>query len=712
MTASNATPAAGTSVGNINAPATRATGRNDKTFTKWKPRPMIKPAPEDYVIVIKPRERVSLHEAFTETAYGTAFSAYLGPERARATSVLPSRDQNSIIVYTQDIEAADRLIGDFAVNTEKGSVPLHGYLRQDGGNTCPGVIVVRNTDTTETLQHRVCWRAGTIAEIRKFGTYKARITFAGKEKPRYVHHDNMVVSVQNYYKTIPAIGHRADACPNFQPNTCGLCGLHAPLVEGVRAPHNCVPRCSVCGGAHATNFRDCAAKFRTPKMAAKKGGKKKMTPKNKSRHLGQPSDQPPPHDCLEKRAAETHGKTGAWVNAVKNELQVSNSGGAAASPPPPPPLTPLPSARSAQQDQIAALRAQNEMLLKKINELESKTNQPLSPPSFPATKVMEIELVEPKAATSAETAFEARFEACFGAIDARFATLENEISMMVAAISRRQDTIPAMIAQQISHSSRPSRRPGGPYKDVSGHALKTSRRPPEVDDDDSCSLSGMEGSAVLIRRSPKTNSATPVHIVHWNCRSFRSRAKRVNLRLFLSTLDSLPAVVALQEPGSGATLTSNITFQQDPSSCRVAEYAAPLADLNWVDRCNTAARQLSSRNTWRLSRALIDPTQTRAETQKHLQRAIHSFDGDTSKLAYKLRDQYLCTQQDPRGPAYSYAGSENAELDQPIQLHDLKAALAKIKRGTAPGRDKITVKLLANLPDPTYDSLLAFINSI
>ncbi|KAH7931591.1 hypothetical protein HPB49_026375 [Dermacentor silvarum] len=204
------------------------------------------------------------------------------PERARATSVLPSRDQNIIIVHTPDIEAADRLIGDFAVNTEKGSVPLHGYLRQDGGNTCHGVIVVRNTDTTETLQHRVCWRAGTIVEIRKFGTSnKARITFAGKEKPRYVHYDNMVVSVQNYYKTIPAcgqcgaVGHRGDACPNLQPNTCGLCGLHAPLVEGVLAPHNCVPRCSVCGGAHATNSRDCAAKFRTPKTAAKKSGKQK-----------------------------------------------------------------------------------------------------------------------------------------------------------------------------------------------------------------------------------------------------------------------------------------------------------------------------------------------------------------------------------------------------------------------------------------------------
>ncbi|KAH7958434.1 hypothetical protein HPB49_001748 [Dermacentor silvarum] len=263
---------------------------------------------------------------------------------------------------------------------------------------------------------------------------------------------------------------------------------------------------------------------------------------------------------------------------------------------------------------------------------------------------------------------------------------------------------------------------------------------------------------------------------------------------------SLPAVIALQEPGLGAALTNYTTFQQDPASCllvhkaytanlmdldlqleysyvmatilplrrrdpplhvlkvycspklkrviladlfcralsvtgrdlllivgnfnalsqlwglvrrwrrqkhntklkariseltqRAAEYAAQLADSTWVDRCNTAARQMSSRNTWRLFQALIDPTQTRTEIQKHLQRAVHAFPGNTTQLAQKLRDQYLCTAQGSR--------RENTELDQPFQLHDLRVALAKMKRGTAPGKDKVTVKLLVNLPDTAY----------
>ncbi|KAH6936191.1 hypothetical protein HPB50_014873 [Hyalomma asiaticum] len=357
-TASGDGPAAVSLVGNVNAPATRATGFKGKASKKWKPRPMHKPASNDYIIVIKPRERTCLHEAFTETGY-----------------------------------AADRLIGDFVVNTEKRKVLLQGYLIQDGGNTCQGVIVVRNTDTTETLQHRVCWRAGTI------------------EKPRYVHYD-MVVPVRNYYKTIPpcglcgAVGHRAHACPNLQPNTCRLCGLHASLVEGARAPHYCVHRCSVCSDTHANNSRDCAAKFRTPKTAARKGGKKKMAPKKKSRHPGLPSDQPcrepsktdkpapppggrnrlstvsPPQGGPEKPTAEKRGRTGVWVTAVEDRHQVSGSGGAAS----PSPFSPAGRvAPSKLRQQHSGPKTRCCLII----ALESKINQIPPSPSIPAAEVIE-----------------------------------------------------------------------------------------------------------------------------------------------------------------------------------------------------------------------------------------------------------------------------------------------------------------------------------
>ncbi|KAH7934596.1 hypothetical protein HPB51_029037 [Rhipicephalus microplus] len=103
--------------------------------------------------------------------------------------------------------------------------------------------------------------------------------------------------------------------------------------------------------------------------------------------------------------------------------------------------------------------------------------------------------------------------------------------------------------------------------------------------------------------------------------------------------------------------------------------------------------------------------QSGSDTRNRLPRIVTrigyppSIDGNSSST---LRG-YARGRQPPPSPL---AGSENAELDQPFGLHDLKAALAKMKRGTETGRDKVTVKILANLADQAYDALLAHINTI
>lgn len=534
--ASNAIPASGTPAGKTQPPVSRAAGGKGKALTNWRPRPFPKPGPDDFVVVLKPREHVSLHQAFSENRYGAAFTAYLGPELAKSVTVVPSREQNLVLIYTPNPAAADRLLGEFSVNTERGVIPLHGYLRQDGGDVCHGVIVVSNSDTTESLRERVQWRAGTIVEVRKFGSSnKARVTFAGKVKPRFVHYDNMLIPVRNYYRTIPAcglcgsVGHRADACPNTQPNTCGLCGQQAPLVEGVRAPHECVPRCSVCGGEHATNSRDCTAKFRTHKVIALKGGtkKKKSAAKKKSRHLGLPGEspsrgdnntakpapstgndgkrpptQPPPQgDKGKLSTTPPRGEARTWDNAAKHGTQVSGTGRAAPSSPP--------AARSAEQAKIAALEGKVEMLLKKIALLESKSKE-LTNPSSPATEAMESEPTAPTAALSAEAALEARLEA---RMDARLNALENQISAAItSAIAKMTEAIPTIIAQHLAQSSRSVRRPGGLIKDVSGRYPKTSRRAIEndVDDDDSCTLTGIEDATLAASAGSAAASLQPL----------------------------------------------------------------------------------------------------------------------------------------------------------------------------------------------------------
>ncbi|KAH7954723.1 hypothetical protein HPB49_021312 [Dermacentor silvarum] len=143
-----------------------------------------------------------------------------------------------------------------------------------------------------------------------------------------------------------------------------------------------------------------------------------------------------------------------------------------------------------------------------------------------------------------------------------------------------------------------------------------------------------------------------------------------------------------------------------------AAYAAHLSDTNWVETCTKAAGQMGSRGTWRLFRSLLDPSSTRGETQRQLRRALHGFLGTSAQLADKLRDRYLCRTVDLVGPEYQYSGRPNPELDAPFTLPDLRAALAKMRRGTAPGRDGITVTLLANLPDSAYLSLLHLMNSV
>ncbi|KAH7980500.1 hypothetical protein HPB49_016693 [Dermacentor silvarum] len=96
--------------------------------------------------------------------------------------------------------------------------------------------------------------------------------------------------------------------------------------------------------------------------------------------------------------------------------------------------------------------------------------------------------------------------------------------------------------------------------------------------------------------------------------------------------------------------------------------------------------QMSSRGTSRLFRSLIDPSQTRGETQKQLRRALQGYQGTTAQLADTLCGRYLCRTEDPSGPECTYSGKLNQQLDAPFELHDLKAGLVKMRRAEADNR--------------------------
>lgn len=65
----------------------------------------------------------------------------------------------------------------------------------------------------------------------------------------------------------------------------------------------------------------------------------------------------------------------------------------------------------------------------------------------------------------------------------------------------------------------------------------------------------------------------------------------------------------------------------------------------------------------------------------------------------------------PRSPILDRTkGEPNLTLDSPFTLPELHAALAKLTRNTSPGNDKVTNRILRNLPDKALNALLDYMN--
>ncbi|KAH6933827.1 hypothetical protein HPB50_018401 [Hyalomma asiaticum] len=333
--------------------------RKEKGHVKpaWKPKPLQKFHPDDFVVVLKPRTTLAVGATFQPGELGLSLRAYLGAQLAADLSFVLSREQNLIVASTKNAYVADRLLGDFVIKLVKGDVSLHGHVKESGEEVCHGVVTIANHETAETLKDSIQWRQGTILYIRKFGTSnKARPTFAGRVKPRTVHYNSKITTVRPYFRTVPAcavcgtVGHRADTCPNPSQDRCGLCGQQAPFVEGAPAPHECRVKCALCGGDHATNSKGCAAKYRKDtKMAAQKGAKNNSAKKPATRqptHVTGGEDslrqndvnsaQAPPSGLAEKRGAAAppppHGGQGHQSRSQQQQPKVQGAGDARASP--------------------------------------------------------------------------------------------------------------------------------------------------------------------------------------------------------------------------------------------------------------------------------------------------------------------------------------------------------------------------------------------
>ncbi|KAH7978564.1 hypothetical protein HPB49_005929 [Dermacentor silvarum] len=633
-----------------------------------------------------------------------------------------------------------KLIGELTVLSSVGPGPLFGYLRADTQDSCYGVVTVRSTDFEAELQKRLYWPEGEILHIRRLGTTnKVRLTFSGKVKPRYVTYDALLILVHPYKKTIPAcsqwgsVGHRPDACPGPKPDLCGTCGNTVPLMDGARAPHECTPKCAICAGPHVNADRSCKERYRapppkspTPPLESQPGptkGKcqrplKPRPPDTRASQQMTPSpaikSPPPPHPGAGTPGPSKRGLTPpgpptersptrqgppasstshlpppglqpaaqgelTWAARIRQGPQVSGTRTAASPPPLPEPPTP-----SQEQIEIQQLKAR--VLVASLTQaMEALVNRspplPTSTPSGPAPEAMDSAPSEQRDCTALLAPIEAHLSNLEGQMASIVTTIEDRLA---AAIQTVFDRIPAMIVAQLPQIISSTRRPTTKLKRVNKsqmqrplpHMAEADRqpvtpervaerlwtpllywKPPKI------LIPKMAGHGLKSRRT-RANS-DPLTIVQWNCRGFRARTKRAALRLHLETYPDLPAVVTLQEPGEHAALTN---------------YTAKLPDWTkfQLEYTNSIAIPHQGYATW--SQHLVSSlrhTEQTTQTQKHLQRALHAYAGDAEKLAQALREKYLSgRQQDPLGPAYSYAGTENADLDRCFQLHDLKAALS------------------------------------
>ncbi|KAH7971343.1 hypothetical protein HPB49_022273 [Dermacentor silvarum] len=172
MMASSAPPA-GKAPSTRTGSATRAAhgrgAKRSKPTTTWKPKPLPRPHPEDFVVIIKPREPVTLRDVFQRGALGAAFAPLVGVQKAATLNLLLSPEQNLIVASTREAQTADQLLGDFELQTDKGKMAAHGHLKQHGEDVCYGVVTVANHETTDTLKP-----GSAVARRRTLGYPKIR----------------------------------------------------------------------------------------------------------------------------------------------------------------------------------------------------------------------------------------------------------------------------------------------------------------------------------------------------------------------------------------------------------------------------------------------------------------------------------------------------------------------------------------------------------
>ncbi|KAH9383604.1 hypothetical protein HPB48_025275 [Haemaphysalis longicornis] len=219
-----------------------------------------------------------------------AAAAHLTPSELQDTLLQPQPDKNIISVSTFRMSALTKLRGLQSLRIQDTDIPLRAYLGAPT-DSCRGVIhgVQANTPPEELAANLISTGASIISARMMGRTETALITFAGSTIPGYViyHHTDFRCYPQKpkaqFCSPCHNIGHRVDVCP-LPPSTV-LCPTCSRDITGLAADqeHDCVPKCHLCQGAHASTSPKCPTRMDADAQSARRAYQRRLANRRSQR---------------------------------------------------------------------------------------------------------------------------------------------------------------------------------------------------------------------------------------------------------------------------------------------------------------------------------------------------------------------------------------------------------------------------------------------
>lgn len=144
----------------------------------------------------------------------------------------------------------------------------------------------------------------------------------------------------------------------------------------------------------------------------------------------------------------------------------------------------------------------------------------------------------------------------------------------------------------------------------------------------------------------------------------------------------------------------------------IRKHCEALSRQQWDDVCARAEGSLHCGDTWQLLRHLLNEDSTKAAKGRKLKEVVGRSVRDlgVQKVKDWLKNKFLGKGEKTCGVRYE--GPENPELDKPFEMWELRAALTKANRRSAPGLDGISNSVLSNLSDEGLEKLLDLYNKV